>query len=418
MSYSAEAIITENFALNNKSNDINKFELFSDIRWIAWILPIILGTISFATLLYTENSYLISIGAFLLIGGVISGVYLKITAINNFNIAVSNSGELQRLNEYVNSLESFCASILPILTRQIESSNIQTDQGISELSQSFSGLVNQLEEVIQTSESRSENLCEGQGMMVLFSESRSSLKTVIDALESSLEDENRFLNNVQELSLQADELNEMAGAVGQIAEQINLLALNAAIEAARAGEHGRGFAVVADEVRNLASMSAKTGQQMIEKVGNIGESVSSTLKQTESSIKHNSEAVNVGKATIESVFSRLQDTIETLQNDGTSLRSAGEDIKNEISSVLVNLQFQDRVSQILTNVMGDMNGIVEKIDEGQASRENLGDVTPFNHVQLIEDMQSRYTTAEQHHNHTNTQTQVGNDESDSELTFF
>lgn len=147
------------------------------------------------------------------------------------------------------------------------------------MSGQFSGLSLKLENVISASQTKTDNLGDGHGIISLFSESLSSLQTVINSLESSLNLENQLLSKIQSLSEQSEELNEMAGAVSQIADQINLLALNAAIEAARAGEHGRGFAVVADEVRKLASMSAETGQQMIEKVYNIGAAVNETLKK-------------------------------------------------------------------------------------------------------------------------------------------
>jgi methyl-accepting chemotaxis protein len=57
------------------------------------------------------------------------------------------------------------------------------------------------------------------------------------------------------LSVDAEQVGEIADMIQNIAGQTNLLALNATIEAARAGEAGRGFAVVAQEVKSLANQT-------------------------------------------------------------------------------------------------------------------------------------------------------------------
>ena len=61
-------------------------------------------------------------------------------------------------------------------------------------------------------------------------------------------------------------IQNIIGAIEDIASQTNLLALNASIEAARAGESGKGFAVVADQIGKLAGDSAKSAVETRELV--------------------------------------------------------------------------------------------------------------------------------------------------------
>ena len=386
------------------------------------LLPIGLGLIAAMSIAISSDLRSIGSSALLLLASVLGGYVIKrkhaqLLRTHREDMAVAHSRDISYLEDYTRSLEDLCGQALPILSRQVRSTRKQTESSVTDLTMQFSQLANGLEEVISSSQNRSENLGNGHGVIELFKESRSSLQTVIGSLEETLEFENSLLTQIQQLAVHSEELNDMARAVGQMANQISLLALNAAIEAARAGEYGRGFVVVADEVRKLASMSADTGKQMREKVGNIGEAVSSTLQRAEESIKHSNVAVSDGKNTIEEIFSRLQNTIETLRDDGDSLRNTGEGIRNDISKTIITLQFQDRVSQILKKVQNDMTTMADNIESGQKNRV-VGEANPLDTQGLFDEMLSTYTTEEQYHNHNNNDEHPGPDAETEDLTFF
>ncbi|EJI5337938.1 methyl-accepting chemotaxis protein, partial [Campylobacter jejuni] len=68
-----------------------------------------------------------------------------------------------------------------------------------------------------------------------------SLEETAAALEEITSSMQNVSVKTSDVITQSEEIKNVTGIIGDIADQINLLALNAAIEAARAGEHGRGF---------------------------------------------------------------------------------------------------------------------------------------------------------------------------------
>ena len=142
----------------------------------------------------------------------------------------------------------------------------------------------------------------------------------------------------------------MAADVAAIAAQTNLLALNAAIEAARAGDAGRGFAVVAREVRMLSSRSADAGKQISEKVDLINTAIMSACHAAQESIEQEDKSMQTSKSIIHSVLHNLNGVTGALVESSNLLKTESIGIQSEVGEALVQLQFQDRVSQIMTHV--------------------------------------------------------------------
>jgi methyl-accepting chemotaxis protein len=316
---------------------------------------------------------------------------------------------------YLRELELLGVELLPILVRHITYSRDLAEDNITGLSSRFSGLVARLQDVIETSR---HSVGDDSGIGGLFRESQGSLHEVVQSLKTLLEREAAMVHQVENLSAYASDLESKAQAVRAVAEQINVLALNAAIEAARAGEHGRGFAVVADEVRKLAASSAKTGSEISQKIGEITDAMSQTLKLVQSSAEFDDQLIDNAEATISGVLERLQESMDVLSRDAEALRSNSEDISAEIGGVLVDLQFQDRMSQVLEHVCNSMqrvHGVLEEI-RSAAGSDRHQDMLKVD--DLLQQMLSEYSTADeldQHHGRTSRK-QV--QEPSSELTFF
>ncbi|MBS4697182.1 chemotaxis protein [Aeromonas allosaccharophila] len=317
-------------------------------------------------------------------------------------------------------LEQVCEKALPIWSQQIENSRQQTEAAMIDLTQRFSGLANKLEEAVNASHLAAGELgdANSRGMAGVLSESQRQLNEVVAILHSAQANRDAMLGEIKSLTTYTIELNTMAMDVAKIASQTNLLALNASIEAARAGEAGRGFAVVADEVRNLSRLSSETAQKMTDKVDTINTAIGRAFQIAENAAARDHASALNSEQTIEQVLARFRHATDSLAESASLLQNESTDIHREISSVIVSLQFQDRVSQILSHVRQNMESLSSHLVASEQSSNATGPIQIDAHRWLAE-MELSYATDEQrniHHGRTTRSTKA--QPSSADITFF
>ncbi|WP_442964407.1 methyl-accepting chemotaxis protein [Pseudomonas sp. KNUC1026] len=220
-----------------------------------------------------------------------------------------------------------------------------------------------------------------------------------------------MLAAVRHLTDYTGELRHMAAEVAAIAAQTNLLALNAAIEAARAGEAGRGFAVVADAVRSLSSESSETGQKMSAKVDVINGAIQHLVEVAGDSTDKSNDSVMQAEAAIAEVLGNFSQITGQLQGASQLLQDESAGIGHELSDVLVALQFQDRVSQILSQVNLRMADLHQRLEHSQA----VGEPLQLDVAAWLAETERTYAMQEQRNNHHGQATRAP---ADSSITFF
>ncbi len=312
----------------------------------------------------------------------------------------------------LSGLEAFGRSVPPVWERQIETARGQMEGAVISIAARFSGIVEKLEDAVSAS-SASADSAEG-GLVQVFDRSETSLNAVISSLRQAVKNRDELLREVEGLVQYIDQLKEMAASVADIADQTNLLALNAAIEAARAGEAGRGFAVVADEVRKLSNKSGESGKSIREKVDIISRAIASAFESAEKSTEQESQSVSASEQAIRNVLGQFRGVTDELAKSAGILRSTNGAIQSEVAGSIVELQFQDRVSQILTHVRDSIAAFPQKLEESAAQYRKGGRMLSIDTNGILAELENSYATHEELANHGG---QAAGSASD-EITFF
>jgi methyl-accepting chemotaxis protein len=291
------------------------------------------------------------------------------------------------IDEFATRWQGLLLDVLPVWQRNLETSRQQTEDAIGNLAARFSGINQQLNSAVRLSAGGGRNEIQG-----IIGNAEVQLSAILNSLNQALAARESMLNEIKGLASFTTELKQMATSVSAIATQTNLLALNAAIEAARAGEAGRGFAVVADEVRKLSNLSGDTGKHITSKVELINQAMSNTLSMTNQLSAEENEIIHNAESVIQAVIASFQGAAASLNENVAMLETESRAVNQEVEDVLVNLQFQDRVSQIQGHVLVNMQKLENQLQQADLSRAQF--VLP-DRAQWLSDLERTYTTLEQ-----------------------
>jgi methyl-accepting chemotaxis protein len=297
------------------------------------------------------------------------------------------------------SWQHFWHQVMPVWAGHLKSSRGQSESAIGSLTQRFSGIVSNLDRSVAASATAGASGGgggrAGNGLLDVFARSERDLGQVVASLTSSVNSKAAMLQKIQGLNGFIRELHTMVADVARISDQTRLLSLNATIEASRAGELGRGFSVVAGEVRKLANLSGEIGGRIDGNVAVINQAIVEACKAAEQSVREENQTVATSEATIAGVLASFREATDALVESAAVLRNSSGGIKAEISEAMVQLQFQDRVSQMVSHLEQSFDRFLSSLDEQEAERQRGSDIAPMDPGPFLAELRKTYTMSEE-----------------------
>lgn len=313
-------------------------------------------------------------------------------------------GVREEANAELECLARLHAACFPVWVRQLETVRGEADSEVAQLTRVFGEIATKLDKAMGASHLVHPGGDGQQQIVESLARNGRELNSLVSALHLLQTSKQRI---VQEIGVQAARLKENASDIRQIALHIRMVSLNATIEAARAGEAGRPFAVIINDMRQLASRTAEASELFSAHTERLHAMVADAFHeqaQTDSrvvSIAGAEALVNTVVASSEATMRQLTREIEAMEGDRRRVR-------DDISQVLVSLQFQDRVSQILSHVTANLQEMQAHLRERDRNAVENRD--------WLARMAREYSTHEEFENHSGIRTSTA--QPDTAITYF
>lgn len=276
------------------------------------------------------------------------------------------------------NLEQYVGDYAPILSsmrllrdnlnetlKQINQSADQVAMGAAQMSESAqslaegateqAGAVEELTATIEDVSSISENSAkEAEEGYIIVNEAEKNAAR-------SQEDLKELTGAMERISDTSKEIQNIIGAIEDIASQTNLLSLNASIEAARAGEAGKGFAVVADQIGKLASDSAQSAVD-------TRELIIKALEEIENGNHITAKTVDIIKEILENMeeFGRIsKNSSESSKKQSEMLRQISAGIEQISAVVQSNSASAEETSATSEELSAQSEGLKAQVEKFQ-----------------------------------------------------
>ncbi len=263
------------------------------------------------------------------------------------NLLKNHSIDLNNVAEHTASTAKEVERSIHLVAEGAQNCTAQVEESLAKidlLSENINTVMDQMKNIQASSSST----------ITISTNANKNLDFLSSQSESTLNISLQINHEIQTLSLEINQINNILNIIKYINSQTNLLSLNAAIEAARAGEAGKGFGVVAKDIRNLSTQTQEAISTIDSILVKINSQKETTLSEVDKAVAFfNAQAPIVNKVirTFEEINTHMQaidDEIHSTYSTLDTVFEQKEDLLSRIQEITTIVEQQATIAEEVT----------------------------------------------------------------------
>ncbi|WP_058534757.1 methyl-accepting chemotaxis protein [Legionella saoudiensis] len=271
----------------------------------------------------------------------------------------------KKITQVSNDIVAMADKVLTSANEQTESINSQAS-AINEISASLEEIDKSTKQTMNKAQTLREVAKSTYEQGKLGSE---SVVQSIEGIKISEEKMQLIAQTIRDLSTHTQQIGEITAVVNTLAQQSKMLALNAAIEASKAGEAGKGFAAVATEVRNLAEQSEQSTVQ----VQKILEDIKRTTEKAVEVTEEGATSLGSGMQLIEKAGEVIQTLSKMINEASISSQHIEVAIRQEAVGIEQIVESMNEINRTTSTFSGGLKEMMDFIHKLNAIAKHLKD---------------------------------------------
>jgi methyl-accepting chemotaxis protein len=253
--------------------------------------------------------------------------------------------------------------LLATLRRHLEEMASYVEQHVAEVCRDFGEIAHLATMNVDAGEAAVEGSGnEQREIEKLIATAETMLERIGDRNQRSTRLAADVLSRLENTREEIGHLKGVMAEVDQIALGTRLLGVNSRIEAAHIGEHGRAFATVADQMAQLSGQTQRVAERIERIVLDVSREVDSITEEMASVSVEMTDSDG-----IEMVLAGLRKAHRDMESSLRLSSQRGRQLVGRITSAVIGLQFQDRLTQRIQHICSALEGMERALSTSGAA---------------------------------------------------